>query len=45
MAALGAPAGEEGVRALLGRVDLYVVDKIEQLPGECRRMEVEAMTG
>ena len=32
MAALGAPAGEEGVRALLGKVDLFVVDREEQLP-------------
>ena len=26
MAALGAPAGEEGVRALPGKVDLFLVD-------------------
>jgi hypothetical protein len=38
MAALGAPAGEGGVRALLGKVDLYVVDKKSIYRGECRRM-------
>ena len=39
MAALGAPAGDEGVRALPGKVDLYVVDKKSIYRGECRRME------
>jgi len=38
MAALGAPAGEEGVRSLPGKVDLFVVDKRSSYQEECRRM-------
>ena len=34
MAALGAPAGDEGVRSLLGKVDLFIVDKKSSYPGE-----------
>ena len=34
MAALGAPAGDEGVRLLLGKVDLFIVDKKSSYPGE-----------
>ena len=38
MAAFGAPSGDEGVRSLLGKVDLFVVDKKSSYNGECRRM-------
>jgi LPPG:FO 2-phospho-L-lactate transferase len=38
MAACGAPPGDEGVRALLGKVDLFVVDKKSSYRGECLRM-------
>ena len=38
MQACGAPADDEGVRALLGKVDLFVVDKKSSYWGECHRM-------
>ena len=38
MAAMGAPAGDEGVRSMLGKVDLFIVDKKSSYRGECRRM-------
>jgi len=38
MAACGVPASDEGVRALLGKVDLFVVDKKSSYRGECQRM-------
>ena len=44
MAALGAPAGEEGVRSLLGKVDLFIVDKKSSYQGECRRMSTRMKT-
>ena len=44
MAALGAPAGDEGVRALLGKVDLFIVDKKSSYQGECRRMSTRMKT-
>ncbi|MDD1731562.1 MAG: LPPG:FO 2-phospho-L-lactate transferase [Methanosaeta sp. NSM2] len=44
MSALGAPAGDEGVRALLGKVDLFVVDKKSSYRGECRRMSTRMKT-
>ena len=44
MAALGAPAGDEGVRLLLGKVDLFIVDKKSSYPGECRRMSTRMKT-
>ena len=44
MAALGAPAGDEGVRSLLGKVDLFIVDKKSSYPGECRRMSTRMKT-
>jgi len=44
MAALGAPAGDEGVRSLLGKVDLFVVDKKSSYKGECRRMSTHMKT-
>ena len=44
MAALGAPAGDEGVRLLLGKVDLFIVDKKSSYQGECRRMSTRMKT-
>ena len=44
MAALGSPAGDEGVRSLLGKVDLFIVDKKSSYPGECRRMSTRMKT-
>ena len=44
MSALGAPAGDEGVRSLLGKVDLFVVDKKSSYRGECRRMSTRMKT-
>ena len=44
MAALGAPVGDEGVRLLLGKVDLFIVDKKSSYPGECRRMSTRMKT-
>ena len=41
MAALGVPSGDEGVRALLGKVDLFVVDKKSSYRGDCRHMSTE----
>jgi hypothetical protein len=38
MAAMGAPAGDEGVRLLLGKVDLFVVDRKSSCLEEARRM-------
>lgn len=38
MAACGVPASDEGVRSLLGKVDLFVVDKKSSYHGECVRM-------
>ena len=38
MQACGASADDEGVRALLGKVDLFVVDKKSNYRGECHRM-------
>jgi LPPG:FO 2-phospho-L-lactate transferase len=38
MAACGASTDDEGVRALLGKVDLFIVDKKSSYKGECRRM-------
>ena len=38
MAALGLPASDEGVRTMLGKVDLFVVDKKSSYKGDCRRM-------
>ncbi|MDD1750782.1 MAG: 2-phospho-L-lactate transferase [Methanothrix sp.] len=38
MTALGVPASDEGVRELLGKVDLFIVDKKSSYQGECLRM-------
>ena len=38
MAASGVPANDEGVRALLGKVDHFVVDEKSSYQGDCRRM-------
>jgi LPPG:FO 2-phospho-L-lactate transferase len=38
MQAAGAPASDEGVRSLLGKVDLFVVDIGSSYMGECSRM-------
>lgn len=39
MAACGVPASDEGVAALLGPVDLFVVDRKSHYSGECMRMK------
>lgn len=38
MQAVGAPASDEGVRSLLGKVDLFVVDNKSSYKGDCVRM-------
>lgn len=38
MAACHVPADDNGVRKLLGKVDLFVVDRRSRYKGECRRM-------
>ncbi len=38
MTALGIPPSDEGVRSMLGKVDLFVVDKKSIYQGECHRM-------
>jgi LPPG:FO 2-phospho-L-lactate transferase len=38
MAAMGVPASDEGVRSMLGKVDLFIVDKKSSYQGECLRM-------
>jgi LPPG:FO 2-phospho-L-lactate transferase len=38
MAACGFPANDEGVRSLLGKVDLFVVDEKSSYQGDCVRM-------
>jgi len=38
MSALGVPASDEGVRQMLGKVDLFVVDKKSSYKGDCHRM-------
>lgn len=38
MTARGVPPNDEGVRSLLGKVDLFLVDKKSSYQGECRRM-------
>ena len=39
MAACGVPASDEGVAALLGHIDLFVVDKKSDYRGQCKRMK------
>jgi LPPG:FO 2-phospho-L-lactate transferase len=39
MAACGVPASDEGVAALLGHIDLFVVDRKSDYRGECKRMK------
>jgi LPPG:FO 2-phospho-L-lactate transferase len=38
MQAVGAPASDEGVRSLLGKVDIFVVDNNSRYKGDCMRM-------
>jgi len=38
MVASGVPASDEGVRSMLGKVDLFIVDKKSSYRGECHRM-------
>ena len=38
MAARGVPPNDEGVRSMLGKVDLFIVDKKSSYRGECHRM-------
>ncbi len=38
MQACGVPANDEGVRSLLGKVDLFIVDRESSYKGECVRM-------
>ena len=44
MSSLGVPASDEGVRSLLGNVDIFVVDKKSSYKGECRRMSTRMKT-
>lgn len=44
MSSLGVPASDEGVRELLGNVDIFVVDKKSSYKGECRRMSTRMKT-
>ncbi len=44
MAALGAIGGDEGVRSLLGNVDLFIVDKKSSYRGECRCISTRMRT-
>jgi hypothetical protein len=44
MAAMGAPAGDEGVRLLLGKVDLFILDNKSSYRGECRHMSTRMRT-
>ena len=39
MAACGVPANDEGVAALLGKIDLFVVDRKSDYCGDCVRMK------
>jgi LPPG:FO 2-phospho-L-lactate transferase len=39
MMTMGVPASDEGVAALLGRVDIYIVDKESSYRGECIRLD------
>ena len=39
MHACGVPASDEGVKSLLGKVDLFVVDKTSSYQGECIRLD------
>jgi LPPG:FO 2-phospho-L-lactate transferase len=39
MEAQGVPATDEGIAALLGHIDLFVVDKKSDYRGECKRMK------
>ncbi len=38
MTAMRVPASDEGVRSMLGKVDLFIVDKKSSYRGECQRM-------
>jgi LPPG:FO 2-phospho-L-lactate transferase len=39
MQAAGVSASDEGVRSLLGKVDIFVVDKTSSYRGDCIRLE------
>lgn len=45
MQACGVPANDEGVRSLLGKVDLFIVDRESSYKGECVRMSTLMRTG
>jgi LPPG:FO 2-phospho-L-lactate transferase len=45
MQACGVPADDGGVRSLLGKVDIFVVDKKSSYQGECARMSTLMRTG
>jgi hypothetical protein len=45
MATMGAPAGDVGVKALLGKVDLFMVDRKSSYAGECQRLGTCMRTG
>lgn len=38
MTAMNVPANDEGVRTMLGKVDLFIVDKKSSYDGQCQRM-------
>jgi hypothetical protein len=38
MAACGVPADDSGILKLLGKVDLFVVDRKSSYRGQCKRM-------
>jgi len=44
MAALGYPASDEGVRQILGKVDMFVVDKKSSYSGDCQHMSTRMRT-
>jgi LPPG:FO 2-phospho-L-lactate transferase len=44
MAALEYPVNDDGVRQMLGQVDLFVVDKKSRYQGECQRMSTRMRT-
>lgn len=44
MSSSGVPVSDGGVRSLLGKVDIFVVDKKSSYNGECRRMSTRMKT-
>jgi len=44
MAALGYPASDDGVRQILGKVDMFVVDKKSSYSGDCQHISTRMRT-